>query len=127
LAESPWLNLIWHGKDPVPLFDLVDDSSYTYEELLGFLAVLLKETHGVEILPIYMPVSLVKIIAKWQEFLAKKLKRQPKLPVDMLDFFRAKMQMDNGSLKMLGFKFNYPDSKKAIEQTAEWYLKEGWI
>lgn len=127
LAEKPWDEIKQAGGDPVPIFDLVDDSSYSYEELLNFLAALLKKTHEARILSVHMPISLLRPVAKWQEFLARLFKTRPKIPVDILDFFNAEMPMNNTAIKRLGYEFKYPDSEKAIRDTILWYLGEGWI
>jgi len=127
LSQFPFIALQTASQLAIPIFDFVDQSSYTYEELLGYTAGLLKKSHGSRVLPVHLPVSLLRPVAKWQEWLARKFKTRPKLPVDMLDFFMSEMKMNNGPLKNLGFLFSFWDTKKTIENTIDWYLRRGWI
>ena len=127
LAEKPWNEIQKACGSPISTFELVDDSSYSYEELLKFLVVLLKKSHNARILPVRLSTSLLRPVAKWQEFLARVFKTRPKLPVDILDFFEAEMPMDNSAIKSLGYRFTFPDSKDAVEDAVQWYLRRGWI
>lgn len=126
LAGVPFEKLKEITEMSIPLFDLVDDSSYSYEELIKFATKILKESHGSRVIPIHLPVWTMKIVAGWQEFLAKKTGRQPKVAVDSLDFFRTPMVMDNSPAKKSGvcFKFN---TLVAMKYTIDWYKERGWI
>jgi len=127
LSKASWPDIAKDGGLSVPVFDLVDDSHYSYEDLLGFAVGLLEETHGAKIISVYLPVWLVGLLAGWQEFLARELKTRPKISLGMLDFFKETMRLDNSLIKKIGFNFGYPDSKKAVKDAMRWYLKEGWL
>lgn len=126
LAESPFEKLKKITGMDIPVFDLVDDSECSYEELMSFTAGLLKESHGAKIIPIHLPVWLMKIIAWWQELLAKRFKRQPKVTMDALDFFRTPMKMSNSPAKNAGVRFR-TNTLKAVEHTINWYIGRRWI
>ncbi len=128
LAEVPMKKLkkATGGVD-VPVFDLEsNDLIYTYEELMEEAVYILRESHDVRIIPIHMPVWIMKIIAGWQEFLARRLGRQPKATIDSLDFFRARMTMNIAPAKEAGvwFKIN---TLAAMKHTINWYREGGWI
>lgn len=127
LAEFDWQKLALMSCSAVPVFNVVDDSRYTYEDLISYVAALLKKSHNARILPFHLPIGIIRPLVWWQEYLAKKLQTRPLLNQALLDFFKAPMTMNNHLLKSIGFTFQYPDTKAAIADTIHWYLKEGWI
>lgn len=128
LAEAPLEKLKEAtGGMNVPVFDLEsNDVKYMYEELMKYAVDIIKESQGTKIIPIHLPVWLMKMFTRWQEFLAKLLKRQPKATTDALDFFRAPMKMDNLPAQEAGVWFRI-NTLSAMEYTINWYKKEGWI
>lgn len=128
LAECDWNTMQIVTKSEIPVFNVVDDSRYSYEELINYAAGLLNKSHGAKIIPFYLPLWAVKPIVWWQKYLAKKFGTRPQLTEGLLDFFKTPMTMNNFRLKSAGFdEFRYPDTKKAIKETIRWYLEEGWI
>lgn len=127
LAEFDWQKLASISYSEIPAFNVVDDSRYTYEELITYVADLLKNSHNVRILRFHMPIGIIRPLVWWQEYLAKKFQTRPLLNQALLDFFKMPMTMNNHLLKSIGFTFQYPDTKAAIADTIHWYLKEKWI
>jgi len=115
------------NSDEIPVFNIVDNSRYSYEELFDWTASLLKDTHGSKILKFHMPIWILRLIGKWQEFLAKKFGSRPKYDSDLIDFFKWPMTMNNFRLLANGYQLKWPDTKLAIKNAADWYLSEEWI
>lgn len=111
----------------IPVFNIVDNSRYSYEQLFDYASSLLKKSHNSRILKFHMPLWLLRSIGKWQEFLAKKYHCRPKYAASLIDFFEMPMTMNNFRLLAAGYQLKWPDTKEAIKNTVDWYLKEGWI
>ncbi len=114
-------------NETVPVFNIVDNSRYSYEELFDYMASLLEKSHGSRILKFHMPLFLLRLLGKWQEFSACKHKTRPKFAVSLVDFFQFPMTMNNFRLLSAGYELKWPDTKETIKHTLYWYLKEGWI
>lgn len=128
LAECNWDAITAVAQSEIPVFNVVDDSRYSYEQLINYVAGLLKESHGAKIMPVHLPLWMVKPMVWWQKYLAKKFDTRPQLTEGLLDFFNAPMTMNNFALRAVGFReFKYPDTKEAIKKSVDWYLREGWI
>ncbi|MEK7596071.1 MAG: NAD(P)-dependent oxidoreductase [Patescibacteria group bacterium] len=127
LAEFDWQKLALTSCSFIPVFNVVDDSRYTYEDLISYVASLLKDSHNAKILSFHLPIGMIRPLVWWQEYLAKKFQTRPLLNQALLDFFKAEMAMNNHLLKSIGFTFQYSDTKAAIADTIHWYLKEEWI
>jgi len=115
------------NKYEIPVFNIVDNSRYMYEELFDYTATILKNSHRSKILKFHVPLLPLRIIGRWQEFLARKYGTSPKFAADLIDFFEAPMTMCNYRLVSTGYEIKWPDTKDAIEDVVDWYLREQWI
>jgi len=53
--------------------------------------------------------------------------KPPNLEKDTIRFLGKDITYSNQKLKDLGYRFLYPDARKGLEETLDWYGKEGWV
>lgn len=105
------------------VFNIADDSKYTIEELLLAAA----EMIGVKIRKFHIPLWLLKTMAYFSELGAKITGKRPRIEKEMIRYLTFDSLMDNTKIKNLGYKLIYPDAMIGLQETMEWYKKEGWI
>lgn len=106
------------------IYNVADDTNYTFEELVEFLGDML---HW----PFYKwPHLPFKMIRKSSERLiekAIKAGKKPKIEIDLVDYAQLDCMIDTTKMKELGFTLEYPDCKKGLTETVGWYREQGWL
>lgn len=125
LSNYDWQELQNASNKVVPVFNVVNSSKYTFEELMLYLADVLYPTHNSKIYKFHMPILGVELAAFWQNLLVSWFGGRPKLSKELGYFFKYEMAMTSKLLKSLGFEFLH-NNKNAIARAADWYIKEGW-
>ena len=116
------LHLIEHGKVG-EAYNVVDDSTYTVEELLKWAAPYLYT----RIFNVHMSPKIIIKIAELCTNLAKKANKKSPIELDSAKYLENDYWFSNEKLKGTGFTFEYPDPKKGLIETIEWYKKMGLI
>jgi len=104
-------------------YNVADDSHYTNEELLLYVAELL----DVKIHKFHIPALLINFMAWWSEWKAKLKGKKPALERDAVKYLFHDYWLDNSKIKDLGYKLVYPDTKEGLKETIRWYKDEGWL
>ena len=124
LAENP--------NSDGEIYNLVDDSSYTYGELVAYVAASL----GKPIIPVFIPINKkifaggALILAKLTRSLAKRgveLGPLKYLEEDTANYVKYSFAFSNKKLKKTGYKFLYPDPKIGFVETIKWYKDNGYL
>jgi len=99
------------------VFNVADDSAYTMNELLKFLAGQLQVRPPV----VSVPASVLKA-AGWALHIASKVTgRRPLLERDTIHYFLYDHLMDNSKIKSLGFQFKWPDTLAGMKDLVSSY------
>ena len=109
-------------------YHAVDCSEATMAEFFTFVA----STLGKPNFPVYVPPGLAglggRIAGGISEFIASKiLHTDPLIEKAPMDYFPADINISNCKLLDLGFQFEYPDFRRGIVETIEWFREEGII
>jgi nucleoside-diphosphate-sugar epimerase len=99
------------------VYNIADDSHYTNEELLLYVAELL----GVKMYKFHIPAPLVELVAGWYEWRAKMRGEKPLIVRDAVKYLFHNYWLDNSKIKKLGYKLLYPDTKVGLMETIKWY------
>jgi nucleoside-diphosphate-sugar epimerase len=123
------LHLSTHDKAVMEIFNVNDDSQMTTKEFFRFMADL-RGRKCITIPPV--PVTLVKKLAKAaggiESFItADLLKIGPFLEVDGVDYLNGDFVYSNEKLKGTGFQFLYPDPRPGIQESIQWFIRNGWM
>jgi nucleoside-diphosphate-sugar epimerase len=105
------------------VYNIADDTHYTVDEMLPYLAKLLE----VEIYRWHIPLWLIRAMTNWLVRRARKKGVRPPFDRDMIEYLTSSYWMDNSKLKALGYKFIHPDVKKSVHDVIAWYKQEGLV
>ncbi len=120
------------------IYNLVDDSDYSYSELvLGIARVLGKPSYQIPLKVSTDPiVPVLVLIAKMSELLRRKFPLAFELPVlkplkyleeDTARYIGRSFRFSNEKLKRTGYKLRYPDVIEGVEETIRWYKEYGYL
>lgn len=106
------------------VYNVVDDNPYTMVEMAQFLGKRLNN-------PFYtrfrLPAFVFETAINLYDNMRKALGIKGSIDPELAQMLKQDYYVSNIKLKNLGFVFLYPDSKVGIEETIEWYKKEGLI
>lgn len=110
-------------------FHLADDRPYTNLAFFQMLAELLgKPFAALPPIPPGLLRALALSAATLENFYAKKIaRRRPTLERDTIFMLGADFWYSNEKLKVLGFRFKYPDSREGLRETLQWLQEAGLI
>ena len=120
------------------IYNLVDDSDYSYSELvLGIARALGKPSYQIPLKVSTDPiVPVLVLIAKISEFLRRKFPLVFELPVlkplkyleeDTARYIGRSFRFSNEKLKRTGYNLKYPDVIQGVEETIKWYKEYGYL
>jgi len=130
-----------HGKDVVRAaaflatredaageeYNITDDGRYNTRTFISLLA----RSLGKKILPVYVPIPLLKAGAWTAAYaslgLSRLLRSRPWLEKDTVYYLTFDFQPTNAKVKATGFEFLYPDPETGIPETVEAYRREGFL
>lgn len=83
-------------------------------------------------IPVWWPFyKAVAKLAMWvtarQENRARKKGVRPRFEASMAGYLNHQYYFSNQKIKNLGYKFIYPDFKKGVLETLQWYKEMGWL
>lgn len=108
-------------------YNVVDDSKYTSADMLKFFG----EVVGYIPFNVWVPYKLLidgaMLTAKFSRWFGKMINQRPLLEQDMVYYLQFDYAFDNSKLKELGFTYEYPDTKKGLTETINWYFENGWL
>jgi len=110
-------------------YNVNDDSQMTTKEFFQFMAQLRgRKFQTIPPLPFYLLKKLIKAVGSIESFITSDiLGIGPLLEIDSVDYLNGDFVYSNEKLKSTGFKFLYPDPRKGIEETVNWYIEQKWI
>ncbi len=109
------------------IFNVNDDSQYTTIEVARLMAAAFNRPFMLlPPVPINPIKDILQFVAGIDDMVAKKVgKKMTNLEKDMLGLFGEDFVYSNEKLKATGYKFLYPDPKKGLLETIQWYKEVG--
>jgi nucleoside-diphosphate-sugar epimerase len=108
---------------PGAIYFISESKSFSYRELVHFLGLAV----GRKTLPLYIPGSLLKGIARISEGFLKVLGKSSMFTAGKAEEILGSWEISTDKAKReLGFESKYLFPEGAAK-TAEWYFKEGWL
>lgn len=83
-------------------------------------------------LPMFIPEKLAVLagnaIADFATLISRNITQgKPFIEKDTVEYVTTNYEMDNSKLVATGYEFEYPDTKRGLVETIEWYRHEGWL
>ncbi len=110
-------------------YNLVDDVNYNNVDFFKMISELAhKPFRKLPKVPIQLAKRGAQAAAVIENFVSSKILHQkPKIEKDSLVFLGLDLWYTNEKLKQTGFTFKYPNSRKGIEETLNWYRENRLI
>lgn len=105
-------------------YNVVDDNPYTMLEMAKYLG---KKLHNPFYTRFKLPLFVFEIAITLYDSLRKSLGLKGIIDPEVAQMLKQDFFVSNLKIKNLGFRFLYPDAKIGLEETIEWYKKEGLI
>jgi nucleoside-diphosphate-sugar epimerase len=106
------------------IYNVTDDYPYTMSEMAQFLG---KRLNNPFYTKLRLPVFVFETAVNLYDSLRRSLGLKGAIDPELAQMLKQDFYVSNAKLKNLGFTFLYPDAKAGIEETIEWYKKEGFI
>jgi len=105
------------------VFNVADDSRYSVEELLLAVAQMI----GVRIYKFHIPILVLNLVAQLSEWQARLKGTRPRVEKESIRYLTYDSLIDNSKIKAAGYRLLYPNPMTGLEETIDWYKREGWL
>ncbi len=113
------LHLSENEKATGEIFNIAEDTNPTLEEALKLAA----KIYGTKIPNLHLPLSIVKLTAWINKFIADFKNKIPDLEYDAVKYLYQNYVVDNSKIKDFGYEFLYPDFFSSMKELAKNYHK----
>lgn len=123
------VHLALYDKAVMEVYNVNDDSQMSTKEFFKFMADLRGKRFF--LLPSINHMAIRKIartVGSIESFITGDLLRiGPFMETDSVDYLNGDFVYSNEKLKSTGFEFHYPDPRPGIQETVEWFIRNGWM